>query len=557
VPPVDRKPVARSKPRPEIGILGFFRLPDPQGAPMRTVLLRLPLLLLLLSAPPAAASLDGLDDYIASGMRDWKIPGLAVAVVRDDEIIYARGFGTRRLGRDEGVDERTLFGVASTTKAMTAAVLGMLVDEGLINWDDRVIDHLPEFRLSDPWVTAEVRIRDLLTHRVGVGRLTGNRLQFMTHRPRSEIMYRLRHHEFEQPFRSRSVYSNVMYMVAGEIVPAVTGKSWDEFMVERLFTPLGMDDSNTSITAIGHDANAAWPHQEIDGEVVAIPRRNFDNVGPSASVNASVRDMAQWMRMHLGEPGVFDGERILSEAVMREMHAPQFALGRRDREDDVRAYGLGWGLDRYRGYAIAQHGGATDGMNTQLVLVPELDLGIVVTSNLFNDFRVALAQEIIDRIAGLEKHDWNAEMLEQDRKQRQEAQQARDRIHAERQRGTRPSMPFRELAGRYHNDLYDGIEVVHHRRGDRLELRFWDDDSLIADLEHWHHDTYRAIWRNRAQREKFVHFTRDRDGTPAAIHVTFYLRHDYLPVGIYPAAYQRTVSFDRVDEQARHDPGPE
>jgi hypothetical protein len=248
-----------------------------------------------------------------------------------------------------------------------------------------------------------------------------------------------------------------------------------------------------------------------------------------------------------GEAGKFGDTRLLSESVMREMHAPQVALSRSDREDDIRAYGLGWSLDRHRGYAIAQHGGATDGMNTQLVLVRELYLGIVVVTNLFNNFRLALANEIIDRIPGLEPHDWNAEMLERDAQTRRQAQEERDRIHAQRQRGTRPSVPFRELAGRYHNDLYDSIEVIH-RRGDRLTLRFWEDDSLIADLEHWHHDTYRAVWRNRAQREKFVHFTRGRDGGAEAMHVTFYLRHDYLPVGIYPAYYQRTVTFERVDD---------
>jgi CubicO group peptidase (beta-lactamase class C family) len=273
------------------------------------------LLLLLLAVPPAEAQpepLADLDAYVQAGMAEWGIPGLALAVVQGDEVVYARGYGLRRLGLPEPVDEHTLFGVASTTKAMTATALAMLVDEGRLTWDTRIADVLPDFRLSDPWATEQATVRDLLSHRVGVGRITGNRVQFMTHRPRSEVIYRMRYHTFEQPFRAGYVYSNVMYMVAGELIPALTGQSWDDFLAERLFAPAGMGRANTSITQIAEGENAAWPHQELEGEVVAIPRRNFDNVGPAASVNASARDMAQWLRLNLGDAGMIDGQSAWS-----------------------------------------------------------------------------------------------------------------------------------------------------------------------------------------------------------------------------------------------------
>ncbi len=504
--------------------------------------------LLPMNAPAAdQASLEDLDEWIEAGMADWGIPGLAIAVVHQDEVIYARGFGLRKLGESATVDEHTLFGVASTTKAMTAAALAMLVDDGKLDWDDRVVDHLPNFRLSDPWVTHEVRVRDLLTHRVGVGRMTGNRLQFMNYSPRADIIHQMRYAEFEQPFRSAYVYSNVMYSVAGELIPAITGKSWDDFIMARLFEPLGMKDSNTSITAIASDANAAWPHQEIDGEVVTIPRRNFDNVGPSASVNSSVHDMAQWMRLQLGEPGVYGGERLISEEQMRETHQPQIATGRDDHQSPIRAYGLGWSLGDYRGYSIAQHGGASDGMNTQLIMVPELELGVVVVSNTFNNFRLALANTIIDRMAGLDEKDWHEHYLSDFQDRKQSAQEKRDEIHAARQSGTRPSVSLNEFAGHYHDPLYKDVEVFSPGEG-RLALRFWGDDRHIADLEHWHHDTFRAIWRNPARREKFVHFTLDADGQPDTLTVNFTLRPDVLQVGLYPSSYQRSVTYQRREQ---------
>jgi CubicO group peptidase (beta-lactamase class C family) len=321
--------------------------------------------------------LAGLDEWIEQGRSDWQLPGLAVAVVHQDEIIYARGFGRLGLDSELPVNQHTLFGVASTSKAMTATALGMLVDEGKLSWDDRVVEYLPYFKLSDPWVTQEVRIRDLLSHQVGLGRITGNRIQFMPTTSREQLIRQMQYHEFEQPFRAGFVYNNVMYSVAGEVVAAVSGQSWDDFMRERLFQPLGMSRSNTSITQFAPDeANIAIPHQYIEGAIVEIARRNFDNVGPSASVNSSVLEMAQWIRLQLGEPGVYQGQRLVSDEVMQQIFSPQVVLSRNSRTEPLRAYGLGWYLEDYRGFATASHGGATDGFNTSLTLVPELELGL-------------------------------------------------------------------------------------------------------------------------------------------------------------------------------------
>lgn len=489
------------------------------------------------------APLQGLDEYIEQAMPDWGIPGMAVAVVKDDEIVYARGFGIKKLGENDPVDEHTLFGIASTTKAMTAAALAMLVDEGRLDWDDPVVKHLPDFKLYDPFVTSEVTVRDLLVHRVGVGRMTGNRIQFMPQAERSEIIYRMRYLEPEQSFRSSYVYSNVMYMVAGELIPAITGISWDDFLARRIFGPLGMNSSNTSITQIGHDDNAAWPHQEIRGEVVTIPRRDWNNVAPSAAVNSTVYDIAQWLRLHLGEPGVYDEHRLLSEEVMREMHQAQFALRVSDPYGGLASYGLGWRLGEYNGYRTASHGGATDGMNTNLTLVPEADLGIIVLTNTFNQLTTAVVNRIIDAYIDAPVQDWSRIHLNGYSRLRAIAEAGREEIHAARKHGTEPTFSLQGYEGTYADSLYGEVEV--RLEEDKLVLHFWDSTDQIADLEHWHLDTFRAHWRNPAQREKFVHFTLNQAGEIGELNVQFTLRPIFLQVGIYPSNYTRMVRFER------------
>lgn len=495
---------------------------------------------------------QSLVDFIEEGRAQWNIPGMAVGIVHNDQLIFAEGFGVIGLEQPDPIDAHTLFGVASTTKAMTAATIALLVDEGKLDWDDRVIEHLPYFRLSDPWVTNEVRIRDLLSHQVGVGRMTGNQIRYMPTADRETIIRQMQYHEFEAPFRSRYVYSNVMYSVAGEIVAAVSGQSWDEFIQARLFAPLNMQRSNTSITQFSpDDTNIARPHQYIDGEIVPIARRNFDNVGPSASVNTSIHDMAQWIRLQLGEPGVYAGERLLSDQVMREMHQAQITLNRGDRSEPLRAYGLGWTLGDYRGYATSSHGGATDGFNTSLTLVPKLDLGIVVITNTFDGYRSAVVNEIIDRIAGLPEYDWRSHFYDDFQARFEQTMRARDEILNARQLDTQPSLAIEQVVGRYQDDLYGEIEVTTDPNGD-LMLHFWNDDESLLSLKHWHHDTWLATYHNRAQREKFVYFSRGPNGEVEALNVRFTLRPIMTQVGLFPSNYYRDVRFTPADTQGNN-----
>ena len=488
---------------------------------------------------------DNFDEWMEAGMEQWDIPGMGVAIVHDGEIAYTRGFGIHKLGESQTIDEHTQFGLASVSKHMTASSLAILVDEGLINWKDPVTKHIPWFQLSEPWATANVTIDDLLTHQVGIGRMLGNRLQYMTDRSREEMLYRIRYHDFEEPFRSAYVYSNVMYTLAGEIVEAVTGQSWDEFMAERFFEPMGMSRTNTSIRHLDEE-NAAWPHQYIKGEVVTIPRRNWDNAAPAGGVNSSPADFARWIQLQTGIPGTFDGVEYISEQSLSDIQTPKVSTATSTIEAPQNSYGYGFSITDYKGYRLLSHGGSTDGMNTTYMLIPELDFGIIVMSNVFNTFRQAVAYTVIDHIIGDEDRDWNELYYESFTNQYESVKNIREAFEATRIEGTTPTHDLENYAGRFHNDLYDTAEISYN--GNNLRLMIYDIEDLSADLEHWHHNTFRIIWDNPALREDFLQFHMNLEGEIDSAEIRFTLRPMMLQVGSYPTNYYRDVMFERVEE---------
>lgn len=488
--------------------------------------LRVSLLLLLLAAPAAPAALAaqpaplrGLDAYIERALREWEVPGLALAVVRGDSVIYARGYGVRELGRPERVDEHTVFAVASTTKAMTAAALGMLVDEKKLDWDDPVSRHFPGFQLYDPYVTRELTVRDLLTHRSGLAR--GDLLWWASPHDRAEVLRRVRHLRPSWSFRAQYGYQNIMYLAAGEVLGHAAGRSWDDFLAERLFRPLGMMRSNTSVRALAGLENVATPHVRIDGRVQPVAWRNVDNVGAAGAVNSSAHDMAQWIRLNLGR-GSYGGRRLLSEAVIREMQTPQTVI-RADTlaerlypHTHLRAYGLGWTVQDYRGHKMVQHGGALDGMRTHLIMIPERAIGVVAIANAApTDLHVAVAYRVIDALLGAPARDWSRDLLEVAERQRRRAEQRQDSIARARVTGTRPSLPLERYAGTYADAMYGEMQVAFE--DGRLVLRFGPE--YVGDLEHWHFDTFRAVWRDPAMGRAFVTFALGAGGDVETMRV--------------------------------------
>lgn len=481
------------------------------------------------------------DSWVEAGRKDWKIPGMAVGIVKDGKVIYTKGFGEKRLGSGERVDANTIFSIASVSKNITAAALGILVDEGKINWDDKITTHIPWFQLKDPWVTQEMTIRDALTHRVGLGRILGNRLQFMTDSPGDSILFYMRYMELEKPFRSAFVYNNVMYSLAGQIIEYADGRTWDAFLKERLFAPLEMHSSTTSITGLRNSDNQAYPYQEIEGKVVSIQRRNWDNAGPAGGVNASVNDLNNWMLMQLGVPGTYNGKAIISAQQMNEIHKPQMVRPQANAMDAQGSYGFGWTITDYKGKRVLTHGGATDGFNSAMYLMPELDLGIIVVGNNFNNLGNAVAYQVMDAFLGNNDVDWNKHYLKGYKRTYERATEERNKIHQARVKNTTPRLDLEAYVGAYKSAGYGKVEVK--KDGQNLVLHFWNTDGLEAKLEHWHYDTFRAIWKNPAQREEFMQFHLGMDGKVEALDFEFVLRPLLLQVGAYPSDYTHTERF--------------
>ncbi len=442
-----------------------------------------------------AGPLAGFDATVEQAMRDWQVPGLAIAVVQDDSVVFMRGFGVRELGRPDRVDSATTFGIMSMTKAFTATAMGMLVDDGLVRWDDRVVDHLSEFVLYDPWVTREARIRDLLSHRMGVDR--GDFLWFGTGYSRDDIVRHLRYLEPVAGFRTAYGYSNNMFITAGQLIAAVTGMSWDDVIRRRIFAPLGMASSSTSIWEIADDANRASPHEQLDGKLQPVPYRSLDNEAPGGSINSTVVDMARWIRFQLGE-GELAGRRYIDAQTLRETHAAQTPI--RIGEDTRRlnpgihfsAYALGWQVQDYRGRKLIQHSGGIDGQRSRIALMPEERLGLVVLTNrgrqnmLFD----AIRNWILDAYLGVDAPDWSAEFMDVMRRNEERAASEEKRVREARVRGTRPSQPLERYTGIYLDSAYGEARVSLDDDALRIEVG----PEIRGRMEHWHYDTFRIVW---------------------------------------------------------------
>lgn len=470
--------------------------------------------------------LDRLDAWVAAGMRDWKVPGVAIAIVHDDRVVLARGYGVRTLGHSDPVDADTLFAVASNTKAFTAALLGLAVDSGSMQWDDRVSDHLPHFQMHDPYVTRDIRIRDLLCHRSGLHTFGGDHLWIGSSYDRDDVLRRIRHLEPISPFRARYNYQNLMFLVAGETLPAATGTSWDDHFRQSILKPLGMKRSCLDLETLRQRDNVASAHEEIDGKVTVVPYDDIDAVAPAASLNSSVREMAQWMRVHLAD-GMLGDQRILPATVVREMQKVHMPLAPSEFDRTVlgthfAGYGLGWGMSDYRGRKLVAHGGGLTGMISRQTLVPELGLGIFVLSNYApNSFPRALSLMILDAFLEAPETDWNAEYIgrrERGAERRRTAEQA---LQAARHTDTKPSLALADYAGAYANPL-SGSAAVRITDG---KLVFDYNPRHCGTLEHWHHDTFRVNWDNPIfdmPASAFVSFVLDEHGKVEKLRTSFY-----------------------------------
>lgn len=451
---------------------------------------------------PAPAQLDA---YFTQVIKDWNVPGMAVAIVKDGKVVLAKGYGVRELGKPDPVDGDTLFAIASNSKAFTATAVAMLVDEKKLSWDDRVVDHLPYFQLYDPYVTSDIRIRDLLSHRSGLGTFSGDLLWYGTPYSREEVIRRARHLKPAGPFRARYGYQNIMFVAAGEVVAAASRTTWDAFVKSRILTPLGMSRTVTTLDGVKASTNVATPHAGTYSPLKPYPWVSWDSCGPAASIVSSASDMAKWIGLQLNG-GLVDGKRLFSDGGQRTMWTPHVSFAT-DPTSSVppvgsapprmpvhfRGYGLGFSLSDYRGRFVAEHGGAADGMFSHVTFVPEERLGFVILTNSDTSLSSALSYVILDAYLGGDGRDWSGQFLQRAKTSAMEKAKAREQVEKSRVAGTKPSLALDKYAGSYVSTLYGEAKVSLENGA--LVLRLLPAPDLVADLTHWHYDTFALTWR--------------------------------------------------------------
>ncbi len=481
------------------------------------------------SAPPQAtaapAALQDFDAYVEGVRKQFDVPGIAVAIIKDGKVVLERGYGVRSIETRQPVDAHTMFAIASNTKAFTAACLSILADEGKLELDDRVIDHLPWFRMSDPYITREMRVRDLLVHRSGLGLGAGD-LMFWpaTTYSTEEIVRRLREVPIKGGFRAQYAYDNVLYGVAQLVIEEASGQSYEEFLRTRIFEPLGMDETRFNSDALEPGDNVATGHAKADfKELRTVPPLTWSNVAAAGGIYSSVHDMAKWMRVQL-DGGVISGEgedakRLFSEERQREMWSlvtpipipkppvPELAAA----SPNFLGYGEGWVLGDYRGRKLVWHTGGWPGMVSRLTLVPSEKLGVIVLTNqevgaAFN----AVALRAVDAMLGAPPTDWTAAYAKAEAKKRGKADEDWQKHLAARDADSKPSLPLAKYAGTYRDPWYGDVVIGEGAKG--LEIRFSKTKQLLGDLEHWQHDSFIVRWRDRAlNADAFITFALDQD----------------------------------------------
>ena len=458
------------------------------------------------------------DKYVAKAAHDWNAVGLGIAVVKGDSLVFVRGYGQLELGKAARVDEHTRFAIGSTTKAMTSAALAMLADEGKLHWDDKVIDFIPELRLSDAYATRELTIRDLLTHRTGLPStdlfwaIDENMLPF------PEMIRRLRYVRPSSSFRSTWAYQNVVYAIGGTIVERASGMSWDAFIRSRIFAPLGMNESEALVSQIVGKVNVAVPHAQIRDTVRVIPIKTTDAVAPAGSVWSSVSDMSKWMRFML-DSGRVGPKRLISPANFRELVAPQMRVPMEQypalelASPHFLSYALGWFVQDYHGKTVWMHTGSIDGMSAIIGLIPEDRVGVYVLGNLDHiELRHALMYQVFDLYGAGARRDWSAELKALLASKRPARPAGPAPAHVAM---AKPSLPLDKYVGTFVDSAY-GTIVIGVASG-ALTARY--DKLDLGGLDHWDYDVFRSRPKTALANPVPLAFQPDGNGGVSSVRV--------------------------------------
>lgn len=471
---------------------------------------------LSMAAAPAARGSDrfaGMDPYIRAALEKWQVPGLAIAVVKDGEIVLVRGYGLCEIGTERKVTGETAFNLASAAKPFLAIAVAILVEEGKLRWDDPVRKHLPDFELGDRYLTEHLTLRDLLSHRTGLRRadLLADAAGFDA----EEVLRRLKYLEPIAELRTQFIYNNHMYTVLGEVVKCVSGQPWEHFVAERIFQPLEMRSTTATVTSIGSD-RLALRHWRSDTGIIARPL--------DRAMYSTVRDMAQWLKLQLAE-GAYGGRQLVTPETIREMHALQFSIPVQSRpKNNIYAAqflgtGLGWNVQDYRGRKVVSHGGS---WGTMVGMMPEEELGVVVLSNLDLEHLCALLMyDVFDAYLVGPQTAWNRDKWETTWLRNEPpgaAYRPRDEAKARLEEGrvpnTAPSLPLEKYAGSFDSKLY-GRLIVRHDRG-RLSVTF---GGITTELSHWQDDSFYARAPTRLTFDWLLTFAASAEGEIANVTV--------------------------------------
>ncbi|MFB0565563.1 MAG: serine hydrolase [Candidatus Aminicenantaceae bacterium] len=440
-----------------------------------------------LAAKKGAQKIDlkGFPEFVEETLKEWKVPGLAISVVKDGKVIFSDGFGFRNVEAGLKVTSQTLFAIGSCTKAFTAVSMGILVDEGKLDWDEPVRKYLPSFKLKDSFATERMTPRDLVCHRSGLPR--HDWVWYNSSALREELIERLQHLEPSKDFRTVFQYQNLMFMTAGYLVGKVAGTSWEEFVKQRIIEPLGMKGGNFSVDDSQKAPDFALPYYQDKEKVVEIPFRNIDTVGPAGSINSNVTDMAKWILLNLNK-GKYGEKQIISEASLKEIHSPQMIASKSYRYDEsyYSSYGMGWGITAYRGHLMLSHGGGIDGFTALVSFMPRDNIGMVILTNLSGTPLPSIIRyNVYDRLLGLDQVDWNKRVKEQAEKSKKEAENAKKEKDKDRKLNTKPSHPLEDYAGNFENPGY-GVFYIE-KEGNHLKASY---NSIPYSMSHYHYDIF-------------------------------------------------------------------
>ena len=429
--------------------------------------------------------LAGFDDYMIQLMKEWKVPGVGIAIVCNGRIILSKGYGLRSVAKNLAVTSNTLFGIASVTKSFTVTTLGIEADEGRVEWDKPVRQYLPGFRMYDPVATERITVRDLLTHRSGIPRhpLVG----WTSDIQRKDVVHRLQYLEPSADVRTRFQYSNLMYVVAGYVAEQVTGMTWEDLVRQRVLGPLGMTATNFSLADLQKSRDFSMPYAEFGDTVREVPFHNLDNIGPAGEINSTAADMARYLLFHIN-CGLVAGKRILSEANAQQMQSPQVAItGPPDQQElGPSAYGMGFFTTTYRGYRLVEHPGDAPGYATALAFLPDQKSGVVVMANLSSTFlRDIVAYNVLDRLLGLEQLPWSQRFREFSQKRQASQRAAADAGYTYQTAHTHPSHELSSYVGEFNNAGY-GTIMIAPREG-KLQIVM---NGRARPLEHFHYDIF-------------------------------------------------------------------